>query len=466
MKLAKSLLLGSAAGLVAVASASAADLPVRKAAPVDYVRVCSAYGTGFFYIPGTDTCLRVSGFVRAQYSYTPPSQRLNVIANNGIGAARDQNTTNFFARGRMNFDSRTGTEFGLLRTFTSIDYNANQGGADTLNVINAYIQFGGLTAGRIQSFFMYKWGNGVNNLGIASTDLTYGTTNVLAYTASFGQGFSATISLEDPLRRRGNGIVGANGAPNPVAAGVNAAGTAFVARQFGVGYGGVEMPDIVAQLNLSQSWGNARLAVALHDLRTNSLVSNAAGALVRPTSRVGWAVLGGVEFNLPMLGSRSSIWLQGTYSDGANSYAAHNAGIFNGRQLAFTPANAYVNGVTGSLGTTKIWGLSAGLTHNWTPQWQSQLQANYQQVRLPSWAQVQAVGGVLPNHAAANQGYDLWALGHTLTWTPVSGLIVAGEVQYAQAQAKQRAFAVNNTVNAPRRTSDIWSATLRIQRSF
>lgn len=455
MKLAKSLLLGSAAGLVAVASASAADLPVRKAAPVDYVRVCSAYGTGFFYIPGTDTCLRVSGFVRAQYSYTPPSQRLNVIANNGIGAARDQTTTNFFARGRMNFDSRTGTEFGLLRTFTSIDYNANQGGADTLNVINAYIQFGGLTAGRIQSFFMYKWGNGVNNLGIASTDLTYGTTNVLAYTASFGQGFSATVSLEDPVRRRQAGILHSNAGGVPGALGLA-----------GVNYGGVQLPDLVANLNLSQSWGNARLAVALHDLRTNSLVSNAAGALVRPTSRVGWAVLGGVEFNLPMLGSRSSIWLQGTYSDGANSYAAHNAGIFNGRQLAFTPANAYVNGVTGSLGTTKIWGLSAGLTHNWTPQWRSEVQANYQQVRLPGWAQIQAVGGALPAHNASSQGYDLWAIGHTLTWTPVSGLAFMGEVQYAQAQAKQRAFAVNNAVNAPRRTSDIWSATLRIQRSF
>jgi Porin subfamily len=66
MKLVKSLLLGSAAGLVAVAGAQAADLPVRKAAPVDYVRVCTTYGAGFFYIPGTDTCLRISGFVQAE----------------------------------------------------------------------------------------------------------------------------------------------------------------------------------------------------------------------------------------------------------------------------------------------------------------------------------------------------------------------------------------------------------------
>ena len=58
MKLVKSLLLGSAAGLAAVAGAQAADLPVRKAAPVEYVRVCSAYGVGFFYIPSTTPARR------------------------------------------------------------------------------------------------------------------------------------------------------------------------------------------------------------------------------------------------------------------------------------------------------------------------------------------------------------------------------------------------------------------------
>jgi len=65
MKMVKSLLLGSAAGLVAVAGAQAADLPV-KAKPVEYVKVCSLYGAGFFYIPGTDTCIKLGGAVRVQ----------------------------------------------------------------------------------------------------------------------------------------------------------------------------------------------------------------------------------------------------------------------------------------------------------------------------------------------------------------------------------------------------------------
>ena len=51
MKLAKSLLLGSAAGFIAVTGAQAADLPTRKAAPVDYVRICTV----------TDTCIKLGG---------------------------------------------------------------------------------------------------------------------------------------------------------------------------------------------------------------------------------------------------------------------------------------------------------------------------------------------------------------------------------------------------------------------
>ncbi len=65
MKSVKSLLLGAAAGLFAVAGAQAADLPV-KAKPVQYVKICSLYGVGFYYIPGTDMCIKVGGYARMQ----------------------------------------------------------------------------------------------------------------------------------------------------------------------------------------------------------------------------------------------------------------------------------------------------------------------------------------------------------------------------------------------------------------
>ncbi len=65
MKLMKSLILGSAAGLVAMSGAQAADLPL-KAKAVEYVRICSLYGAGFYYIPGTDTCIKLGGYLRAE----------------------------------------------------------------------------------------------------------------------------------------------------------------------------------------------------------------------------------------------------------------------------------------------------------------------------------------------------------------------------------------------------------------
>ena len=68
MKMVKSLILGSAAGLIAMSGAQAADLPV-KAKAVEYVRICSLYGAGFYYIPGTDTCIKLGGYLRADTTF-------------------------------------------------------------------------------------------------------------------------------------------------------------------------------------------------------------------------------------------------------------------------------------------------------------------------------------------------------------------------------------------------------------
>ena len=38
-----------------------------RAKSVEYVKVCSLYGAGFYYIPGTDTCLKIGGYVRAEW---------------------------------------------------------------------------------------------------------------------------------------------------------------------------------------------------------------------------------------------------------------------------------------------------------------------------------------------------------------------------------------------------------------
>src|ERR671924_525984 len=61
----KSLLLGSAAALVAGSGARAADAVVApEPHPVEYVRICDMYGAGYYYIPGTEICLKFGGYVR------------------------------------------------------------------------------------------------------------------------------------------------------------------------------------------------------------------------------------------------------------------------------------------------------------------------------------------------------------------------------------------------------------------
>ncbi|PVB60192.1 porin, partial [Labrenzia sp. 011] len=134
MKL-KSLMLGVAAAAAAT-TAQAADLPVAPE-PVDYVRVCDAYGARFYYIPGTETCLRVGGRVRTQ-----------IVANNvledGNWSDRDSDGYSWLARGYLFLDARTATEFGTLRAYVSMYGDSSNGDASGFTMDNAYIQWGGL----------------------------------------------------------------------------------------------------------------------------------------------------------------------------------------------------------------------------------------------------------------------------------------------------------------------------------
>ena len=118
----KSLLLGSAAALVAVSGARAADaVVVAEPEPVEYVRVCDAYGAGFFYIPGTETCLKISGYLRydAQAGDDP---------YNGQCGAKDNETWCKQTRATLRFDARSETELGTLRSyFESADYDPGRG---------------------------------------------------------------------------------------------------------------------------------------------------------------------------------------------------------------------------------------------------------------------------------------------------------------------------------------------------
>ncbi len=102
----KSLLLGSAAALVAVSGAQAADAIIVEPEPMEYVKVCDMYGAGFFYIPGTETCLRISGHVRTEYSvatYHEVPENANEVSHH-----------NWRVRGQLSFTAQNETEYGTL----------------------------------------------------------------------------------------------------------------------------------------------------------------------------------------------------------------------------------------------------------------------------------------------------------------------------------------------------------------
>ncbi|MBA9066276.1 hypothetical protein GGQ91_005707, partial [Methylobacterium fujisawaense] len=115
----ESVLLGAVAAITTVGVAEAADLPARTAVPVAYVRVCGAYGPGFFFIPGTDTCLRLSGRARFEGGYRTSYGRQ---FGTNLG-----DTAGFQGQMRINLDARTQTAYGTLRAFARLDAIARTG---------------------------------------------------------------------------------------------------------------------------------------------------------------------------------------------------------------------------------------------------------------------------------------------------------------------------------------------------
>ena len=373
MKLVKSLLLGSAAGIAAVAGAQAADLPSRKAAPVEYVRVCSAYGAGFFYIPGTDTCLRVGGRVRAEYT-----------VGTRYGSSQDAYGTR--ARGRLNVDARTATAYGTRRTFFRYELTnssgfyagtigGNQGilapgqarngaaGAGTASNLDlAFVQFGPITAGRAQSFFDFY----ANDLTFSTVRTADSRLNLLAYTATFGSGFSATVSLEDRNTGTGTRENGAFGR-------FTGAGLALAGQDF---------PDVVASLRVDQGWGSAQLSGALTQRKVLSTVDALGNIVQNSADEYGWAIQGGVKINLPMLAAGDHLFLQAAYADGALGYLGWGGQYGSGRLTSSVAGNQLVIGDIGvtALGNTKNstgWSVVAVLRHFWTPTLRSELVASY-----------------------------------------------------------------------------------------
>ena len=173
------------------------------------------YGAGFYYIPGTDTCIKLGGFVRAEENFNRTVPTRSIHHNGSLDGFfnfdnRAENRYYSRVRGLISVDARSQTEYGTLRAYVDMsnqDNNSNVVGGGPYFATNgwannAFIQFAGFTFGKTTSFFDFdtmpysnqtnQWGSNQSGNGIP----------VWAYTAQFGDGISASISAEDNIARQ------------------------------------------------------------------------------------------------------------------------------------------------------------------------------------------------------------------------------------------------------------------------
>jgi len=182
----KAILLGSAAALVAVTGARAADaIVVAQPEPVEYVRVCDAYGKGFFYIPGTETCLKIGGYVR-----------YDVGAGDNVYRGGEFGTWNKHLRTEIRFDARSETELGTLRSYIQTRFEYTNGVNSGGTIPQAFIELGGFRIGVADEIFG-SWTNYAGNI-INDDVINYNSwaSNQVSYTYAAGNGFSVIVAAE------------------------------------------------------------------------------------------------------------------------------------------------------------------------------------------------------------------------------------------------------------------------------
>ncbi|BCH22114.1 porin [Mesorhizobium sp. L-8-3] len=276
------ILLGSAAGLIGVPLAQAADaVVVAEPEPVEYVRVCETYGAGFFYIPGTETCLSVNGWMWYQIGAEGYKNSSDTPAF--IGGAADADGWIKSSRARLNFDARSETDWGTLRSFIRLEAEGvSTGGVDfPVGVDQAFVQLGGFYAGYTESAWSATRNGGASNWGAHSYyGMYYGYSQAqqIGYDFTGAYGLFGTVSLEDDALA-------------------------------GDGY----MPDIVAKVGVNQGWGSVWAKFGYDESRPGAFADEA-----------GWGAGLGLQLNVPN-SPGSSLRMLAFYSDSDNTYGSSSA---------------------------------------------------------------------------------------------------------------------------------------------
>jgi hypothetical protein len=410
------LLLAGAAGLATVSLAQAADVPMEAAEAVEYVKVCTEFGEGFFYIPGTDTCLKLSGHLRADYRFQDHDSDTYTTS-----------TTNFGGNARLNIDARTATEFGTLRSF--VEYNTSAASSTSGNTLvgKAYIQLGGLTAGYAASMFNFYDTEYANTI-FADYYTSQRTLNLLAYTATFGGGFYATISVEDGTARRDStfGQFGDIDFDGVLFSDDGANGLIDAEVE------GQDIPDIVVAFGAKQSWGQFQVMGAIHNIDARAsydLDGSGNTDVLVEGDEWGYAVGAGVGVNLP-IAAGGYFAIEATYADGAIDYLGIRDRTDDLADHVITyDENGTDNDLIDDLAavdTTSGWALAGEFGVNFSPTLIGRV--------FGSYVDVDAAGGFAPDTGSRLTGVESYILGANLVYTVTKGLTVGAEVAYTNTE--------------------------------
>lgn len=421
MKL-KSLVFG-AAGLVAVTTgAQAADLlPAPAPAPhaVDYVRICDAFGSGFFYIPGTDSCLRLRGRLRVEVraGHQDESDPVALTGTRYKWGLRSDNGYFSRARGYWGWDHRTNTDIGLVRAFFRGNLTQQTGGFAGAGLDYAFIQIGGLTVGFSDLVIEPVFGG--YTLEADRSTPGYESEEILAqYIWAFGNGFSLGVVAFDET---GTDLRSTSVAAIPAAFGVVAPA-----------YGGNRIPAGGAALTYDGSWGSARLSGMVRDIRPAAAYSS--------DHTFGWGVGGSAEIGVPF-GSNTKIGFNAQYADGIMEWLHEDLG---GLVPDFVRLPAALGGL--AIGTTSYrsagWSVAGGFTTEVFDRTTFNVTGGYTDARI-KWA----------------PDVTLWDAQANLQYRLTSNLVISAEGQFQHLD-------VENIGAVTTADSSVFLGILRAQLDF
>jgi Porin subfamily len=490
MKMVKSLLLGTAAGLAAVSGTQAADLPV-KAKPVEYVKICSLYGEGFYYIPGSQICLKIGGYVRADYGWNVTGAR--TVHYTGAPGAQDRSVSPYSTRHRahFNFDSRTQTAYGTLRTYVAVHVDNENQNTVTVNPTRAFIQWAGFTFGHTKSFTDTPGTPGDDTFKSLfqtqnQSDTGANGTNQIAYTWELGNGMTLNVGA-DERRTRGIG----NLSNNVVTVGANPA----------TAYGPYQHPTPWVNFAVNQAWGRFGVSAIFNKVNATYYTGTTATTGACPAGQTGtsgcghpddtwgWAVLSGIDIKAPWAGPGDHFGGYFNYGVGASAYSGGSnlasPGLFgSGNTVAFglVTDGLFVNG--GQFELTTTWTAGAGWEHFWLPNFSTAAYGTYTQVRYNDTVINSGLfcggGGAVNQNITqvsggrCDPGFNYWTVGAVTSWYPVAGFRLAVDVQYTRIETAMDGQTLSLSKTQGLRPTGVYTAkdqgilavVFRAQRSF